>query len=546
MRSLLPCLLLLIGGAASRVNGQFHRAFPSTGQLLSRSHCLLLPDGGMVNGILVGDTLQLHRTGPTGTVLWSRGLHMALNGAVETLAPEVMLRPDGLQVIGHSGFTTSGSNMIDPDTTTHIFTFARLDLNGEFLMDRSVQRTFIHAVDGRPNLLQMDAVVDAAGNVVVVVDYEGPHEGTTELMKLTSSGDLLTGWTLGVPNMGTTPFATLCPVMQTELFLTCDGEGNIFIGRSPDGTLRLAKLSGTGDLLWYNSYDLPPGNSNSFTDIKAGTDGRIHAVADLGGIPPLNLLLTMANDGTVQQADKYGLIGIEPGGRKLGVSANDHRYIHSAGSVLHVDATGAPVEHVENTSLAMPAAGVVGHWPEMDVRNGRYAMAGILRRHVEGEPTDYHETIRVLPMNELASCLLQPATTERSPVQPSELTVMAITDENAINIPLGLSNGSPLVVEELPTAITEDLCGLMIGIPEQDAVAYPLTNGTLFLSGDAIDLLDIPYHTVQAITPEGRVFDTIVRPARSIGTTGWLPGMYILRGLDRTGHIMAVQRIVIG
>jgi hypothetical protein len=103
-----------------------------------------------------------------------------------------------------------------------------------------------------------------------------------------------------------------------------------------------------------------------------------------------------------------------------------------------------------------------------------------------------------------------------------------------------------LVVEELPTAITEDLCGLMIGIPEQDAVAYPLTNGTLFLSGDAIDLLDIPYHTVQAITPEGRVFDTIVRPARSIGTTGWLPGMYILRGLDRTGHIMAVQRIVIG
>ena len=562
------CLSLLTAHAQFQV---VHNApnTTSTPQLIP----LLLADGSTVT--FHGEAGQdvFRKYDGNGALVWTK----ALAGASLALwngGPGIAMMNDGAD--GFRFARLSGVNHVETDSLpfedlfTDSMQVVHVNANGDVTGAFAVKKTF-YGDWGTVNsdFQELDVARTPDNGMVLAITYRGLGFGSIDVIKLDAGGTMEWNRNVGMyygggPD-GTSPYN---PEAQARVAVSATGR--IYYTEAstyPYSNLRLAELGSNGDLLWMKRYVY--GNTNpfiSFNDIQTDDAGNIHAAGFLtSSVGHFHIFLRTDADGVLDRGDIYrtplglftGQFGLDAQGRRYHfVNTTDLLTNATSQGILIADTLGSPARFIRrddqvdlpNNVLLMPYG--------MDVAGDRLALSGLLNHEdVNLAYTTRYEMLTSIGTDSIFSCLMDDTTFVDIPVPMNIMTTEVITDAASIDVsayysiePLALSFTSvtPDPLEPLCTFAGILLQG-GLGVDEGGpAPRSPLVLNSLVAQGtplflndpdaNAVDIYDIYGSLVQHSTLGG---------SRTVSTTGWSTGVYVVRAMDRSGSPFRTARIVV-
>jgi len=366
------------------------------------------------------------------------------------------------------------------------------------------------------------------------------------------------------------PMPTIAYDSDAQARVAVSATGRIYYTEAssyPYSNLRLAELASNGDLLWMKRYVY--GNTNpfiSFNGIQTDNAGNIHAAGFLtSSVGHFHIFLRTDADGVLNGGDLYrtplgltrGQFGIDAAGRRFHlVNTIEPSTSASSQGMLVADTLSSPAQFIRrddqvdlpNNVFIVPYA--------MDVNGDRLAFSGLLNHEdVDFAYTTRYETLSSVATDSVFSCLMDDTTFADLPIPLNIMTTEDVTNAASIDVSAYYSS-EPLVLSFTSVAPDplEELCtfaGLLlqgtVGVHEDiSAPQQPLVLNALVAQGvplilndpqaNAVDVYDIYGALVQRSTLGG---------SRTISTTGWSTGVYLIRAVDRSGAPFRTQRVVV-
>lgn len=537
---------------------------------------LILADGSLITFHQESGNDIFRKYDANGVLIWNK----ALAGNSQTMwngDPAIALMidgADGFQFARLAGISVTyidslfffEQQVVDSIEVVHV------NGNGEVTSAIALKKVFMDdGFFGGYYLNEFDATRTPDNGIVLVLTSSYGPGGTVEIVKIDAAGFLVWSRSVGNDIGFGGPNPTIAFDSEPSANVAVSPTGRIYYlegSTYPYSNLRLTELDTNGDMLWMRRYVY--GNTNpfiTFDDIQTDNAGNVHAAGRMTStVGNFHYFLRTDPDGVLNSGDLYrtpmgiqigGSFAIDAEGRRFHL-ANTFDLSTSIGSqgLLIADTLGSPAQFIRRDDQVVLPNNVFIVPQGMDVAGDRYAISGSLEHeHVDLAYTTRYETVASITTGSMYNCLMDDTTFAHIPIPLNIMTTEDVTNAASIDISAYYSS-EPLVVSFTSVASDplEPLCTfagqlLQINLGVDDAMSNslaPLMLNSLVSQGTPLLVNDPQAELVDVYDSYGALVQhSTLGTGRSISTTGWSSGVYLVRAINSGGTPFRTQRVVV-
>jgi hypothetical protein len=454
-----------------------------------------------------------------------------------------------------SGYSSNNQTVI-PDTSILRYGFITLDDDGEVLSTTTLERIMI---DLSPTTVT-EGVLDMAnhpdGGWYFLSDCNTPE--SLELYRMSTGGEVMWAKSIGVPS-SSTMFPTwgetgLVPYLySTHLFATSSGDALIVsMADQPQGALKVKRIASDGTIEMVRSYTLlnPTSNGNLLA-AELDAEDNLHAVVRIGYPTSVLLVYKIAADGTLLTVETVFDSAM---GYDLLVGTSGERYLGGLPApdwpqTLTELSTG-PMAHVTtHTGIPQPQYTYTLIFQKWNLKDGWFRVACDLHKedNILGTAIEY-PMVWKLPTETYEPCssyswdtdLISVSLDNFSVTDDPEIVAVDITDQ--VHAFASTATSSEITPDPM-----NDMCDLLVGITDHEASKKAHLASDLVLAGEPLVVLDNDAAFLEVRAMDGHLVHTPMRLGAvcSLPTTGYAPGLYVVRAMDKQARQLWCEAVVV-
>ncbi len=574
--------MTLIGISSADAQFQVVHDVPDTDTYPPTIRTIVTSDGGMITLQRVDSTHLFRKYDAQGGLLWNKVLQDTsalppvfdlVNNNITAMA---MTDNGGCVFAQYVGKIETSSFPPEPPDSAWTY-FNVMELDGAGALINSIQIEKFHDYLPMTSVHSLDLRSMPDGEVHLLATYQDGASGFLELYKIQADGTM--AWSRSVGNdyggifLGSSD-PTYSYALHPEARMMVDPQGNSYIiDRSMFGGAELFiwKLAPDGSLLWMNQYNysnVPTGISLEGLDVD-GNGSLLGGGLLTNSVGRFAFFCNIDPDGTMLDLDIYRLpddIYPQYHGGAAGFDTMGRRYYkadHIAGNsssetqfILQADTIGSPALFLRRNDQVILPNNVFVPLQHMDVHEDRMAVTAVLNHeHVDFAFTTRYETALLFDTDDLFSCILTDSTLEHIAVPLEIITTSQPADAASIDISAYV-DAYPITdytISDLPTEPLEDLCtfaynllGIEIGLEEESPTGWELVRMTAIPAGSPIELIRPDVTRIELYNVNGQLLlDRTIGMDHNVTTDRIPTGIFFIRGHDRVGTVIGVQRLLI-
>lgn len=537
---------------------------------------VLLADGSTVTHQWSAGEHLFRKYDGSGVLVWSKvlagnAMDTWFSGAALTLVSD---EADGfIFAVQDSVRIYVGIGPFTEDSLVYSYRIVRVNGNGDLTSAVLLKKSYAEQWAGSGDMHRgFDAARTPDNGVVVSMNTSNAGTGSIDLVKVNVNGTLAWCRSVGQPiGQVTGPEPTWALNQSASATVAVSSTGRIYYsegGNYPYNHLRLGALDTDGSLLWMKRYVY--GNTSpmvQYHDIAVDADGDVHGAGSLSTtVGHFHIFLRTNADGVLERGDIYrtsynlnmGHFGLDGQGRRY------HRlpfwYTGGVGGshgILIADTLGTPARFVRRNDQVVLPNNVFTIPQRFDVTGDQLAVSNLLHHEdVDLAYTTRYEGLSVFTTDDIDPCLMDDTTFAHIPVPLNPvMTTEEITTAVSVDVsayysiePIALTLTTPDDEElVLLCEFVGELLGLNTGVNGTLAgETLPLIRNTLLARGTPIALNGTAMVTVEVYDSSGALTQrSLLNEERSLSTTTWSPGMYVIRAIDRNGSPLGIGRVVV-
>ncbi|MBK9420945.1 MAG: hypothetical protein IPN44_07815 [Flavobacteriales bacterium] len=535
-----------------------------------------LEDGNTVSHYWVDGQHYFNKYAADGSLLWSKAME-GTEVPMEQFQQEPVIAmfkegSDGFRVAFLKEVATVPGDTLDifmdDDSTKYVVQCAHVSGDGVVSNGFLLSCTYGPFPSSGYTLSGLDAAPTADNGMVLALSFFEAIPAT-DILKLNATGEVIWAQSVGLPDPGLYGHPTSNYTNNvTRLAVAPSGRIYHTEAASYFGNYRLAELDAdNGGMLWMKNYIYDPAPVPArIHDIQVDAGGNVHAAGTINtSVGYFHYLLRSNADGVLDRTDFYrsqnallnGQFVIDAQGRRIQMVRNSMAgSIYNFSGILVADTLGSPAQFIRKDDQLVVPNNALLTLQGMDLSGGALALDGLLvNEHMDLATTTRYGFHSTLVTDELASCLMDDTTYADIPVPLDLMTTELVANAVAIDVAYKYSS--------VPTAFTltdvgmdtlQTLCSFVneillnqVGIREEDpSLETPLVMNTLVAAGTPIFINDARASTVAVHTSGGTlVHRSNLAADRTLPTTGWAPGVYLLRAMDAQGAQLRTAKVVV-
>ncbi|MBK8532557.1 MAG: T9SS type A sorting domain-containing protein [Flavobacteriales bacterium] len=452
---------------------------------------------------------------------------------------------------------TGDPMMYDHDRYYHI---VHVDGDGEVLSSRRLKKSYMiwDQIGESQHGIDLERTPD--DGLVLSSTIHGIFKWT-DVVKIDANGAV--GWSRCVGHASadpTGPSPAFVHDVQGRGRLAVSNSGTVFYMEAGDGPLehlRLFALDANGDLLWakHHVYD---GTISyiAYRDIAVDAGGKVHALGVMStSVGNYQIVLRSAEDGTLDRGDLYRTPTTYVNADFFRVDAQGRRWNGGEGVIVS-DTLGNPAQHLERADQVILPNNVFVETLGLDVSGGRLALSGRLNHeHVDLAYTTRHETLASIDTDDLSACLMNDTVLTHVAIPLEIVAQEDLLNAGAIDVSAYYSIApSTLTMTDLDPEPMDGICafaseilGVNIGMEERDNTERtPMVLNSFVAQGSPIHLNDPAAYAVTVYDVHGALVQrSALNASRTVPTSGWSTGVYILHALDGQGTPLRAGKVVL-
>jgi len=507
---------------------------------------LILADGNVVTHQWSDGEHIFRKYDEMGALVWSKGFSGALpwigrNG-------DLMRKDDTDGFVFAQLISTSSTQMGEWPSFYYqnelTFGIGSVNGNGEVTSMVHVKKSYA-SNDGGVFLDGMDMDRTPDGGTVLIFK-EGSPISTMEVVKISANGTF--AWAKRVGRQVSPSFPDMVWTFDFDGYpkLRVSPNGNIFYtegSEAPGATFRLAGLDPTGEMLWMKRYNY--GNTFPIIHYRGfGVDGvgSVHVGGALSSsVGQFQIFLRTNADGVLDRTDIYRS-PVNFYDASFGLDGQARRVLHQNNGSFVADTTGAPGHLLQPVEQVVLPNNVFFLPNNMSTSGNRLAISGLLNHEdVNIAYTTRYESLLSFEGDDYTSCFMSDTLLAHIPVPLNTMTTEQ--DTNAVSFDISelfSTEQVTLAFTDLGTepydaicAFTSEILGVQLGIAEGVSNTAPLVTQTLVQQGTPLLLNGNGVNQVDVFTASGKLVQrSQLNGSRTLQTTSWTPGVYVLRSVS--------------
>lgn len=518
--------------------------------------CVLTTDDGMITAHPENGGFLVRKYAPTGTLLWNRFMQDTNAGAMPwmTLTGNICRDATGgaFLAIALQSVEVDLDN-VDPDTTLCRVLVAHVLANGD-IDARIVARTIVDA-NAEPYDLNVASFDGTKPTVSVTYDDASGPNLVTEILSFDDSLTPEFAWNIGRSSTDNIFPGTEPADWDRDRSLAFTSNGELVYARTEgfgDTYQNLVKLSSTGDVQWARKYYYSNTLGGKFTGIALDANDRIHSLAWLW--LPSGYFVFIASidpDGQLHEASLYQTPFFTQAKAQIHMTSDGRRVVHGLGNTMICDTLGsvAPIQHAIVRHIG--DLDFHGEWNVSDLYNDQFCTTGnLIEQHSITNFTNLYQSALRMGIDQLGTCMHFPTWAEHFDVPVSGLVQEDLMDVQSTDVLALYTAGPPngITITDPTPALTTDLCEFVVGVDEDLSNANgQLLRSNLVAAGTALSLTRPVNGRIEVTDMSGRTVRTVTinGSTKSLSSSGWAAGVYLLRAINTNGRVMGTQRVVI-
>ena len=527
---------------------------------------VILEDGGILTHQWLNNVHTLRKYDQQGGLLWSTSIP---DPSLVSIEPT----PSGIVFCNYLGFTaTPNDTMWMEELHQHSFRITRLDMDGQIEGSDLLRKSYLTSSSNWSWISTIDIALTNDGGSVLLINFDESPMGQIDILKLTANNSL--EWSRCLGNNDTAwpglpdPTYTFNNLIRGRL--NANG-GEIYYtegGEYYGSHFRLAKLDSNGDVVWMKTYEY--GNTDPYVtvnDLLIDGSGKIHMDGSLQTtVGRFHIFLQASSQGDLERVDIYRTpyylqnlqFGLDSEGRRVHRVALTTPFTGIPSHGLFIaDTLGSPGQLLRRDDQIVMPNNVFIPFGGMDVHNDRIALSGLLNHeHVDLAFTTRYEALLSFDTENVFSCFMNDTMLAHIPVPLEIMTTENITNAVSLDVSAYYSvQPDTITLTSLDPEPLDTLCsfgynllGVEIGIAEGSlGTGIPLVKQTLVVRDRPIVLNDIGASVIEVWNTNGALImdRNLHGELSSIPTTGWNPGMYMIRALNELGIPIRIERIML-